>query len=854
MQTALALGNGLGLSRRGGGGVTIPTAATATFGAKTIAGAGAFRPVDSLGFPLDLASYDSLVSGSLGSYVPSISGGGLRFTGGGAGAPVGAVLRCTMVIGGTIDITIGALEPNTYSVATLTEDGAAYAAAVLGDKIWLRAGDYNPTAARVIVGRSNSPAGTWTGTAALSDGNYVVMTKEPGAIVTIGAMEIGSSGGVHPRYLRIHDLDFVSPFNANGDGLGTGVSVNCNGQLHLGTTGGGHVAVTNCRFRHTSEVTSTTSGVFRAINSASTSTTGPFWIEGNTINGARHGIIGSHVGSVIRKNVIKRVLSDVMQIGHCTGVLIEGNEAYDKLYGYTPATVTAITRGASTVLTMADTSAATVNEPMIFSGVSGTFGAAVNGREYLITAKTATTVTVNLDSSALANWDSVSATALLFSALHGDFLQFNENLGATATQDNVTIRGNRWYRGIVGSEPMPDGQGIFAGATGTTANRTGWLIEGNIYVGCFVNGIRVGKLVNATIRSNTIVRQLGIDASPGLALPGIWLESGCSGCVVVDNIANQYQITAGTTSLELGNATISLVGSDDVPANATDVATYQAAFVSPVTAPDTNFDPTTAFATRTDGGSVYPGPIYPGATPYFNYPALTFTNPRVPAAMAAPTSAARSRSTALTITKAADPDNRGYAITDYDLRHSPDGTTWTTVTNPTFPYDITGLTPGQNYHIQTRANNVNGKGEWGASVQDKTSLVNFTATPTVGTGVTASAITDGWELTLNSSAGGRPAAWSCDGLIPVGQNGTFTFTIEISSTTDATRARAGQNSALTAIRGMDFLISGLSAGVPQSFTATITSAVIDTDWIGFIQPASTGAKTIRVTNLKLVTP
>ena len=76
---------------------------TAEFGADTPAGQGGFRPVGSNGQAITLTAYQSVVSGSLGSYVPSISGGRLVFNQ--AGAPHGAVLRCAHS-GGTIDIAI----------------------------------------------------------------------------------------------------------------------------------------------------------------------------------------------------------------------------------------------------------------------------------------------------------------------------------------------------------------------------------------------------------------------------------------------------------------------------------------------------------------------------------------------------------------------------------------------------------------------------------------------------------------------------------------------------------------------------------------------------------------------------
>ena len=119
---------------------------TATFGTLTIAGAGAFKPVDAAGNTVALTSYNSLVSGSLGVYTPSILSGGLRFTGA-AGAPNAAVLRCGYA-GGTVDITISTVA-NTYSVKDNTERAAAETAITSagGKTIRMRRGDFSPSGA-----------------------------------------------------------------------------------------------------------------------------------------------------------------------------------------------------------------------------------------------------------------------------------------------------------------------------------------------------------------------------------------------------------------------------------------------------------------------------------------------------------------------------------------------------------------------------------------------------------------------------------------------------------------------------------------------------------------------------------
>lgn len=591
----------------------------ARFGAKTIAGAGAFRPTDSNGVAYDLTSYDSLVSGSLGSYVPSILNGGLRFTGGGAGAPAGAVLRCSHA-NGQVDITIGSLIANTYSVATLTEADAAYEGSVLGDRIELRAGSHNTTPSRVIIARNASPSGTWTGTSILSDGNWVVLTRDPGAAVTIGAIEVAGGGGSHPRYLRLDDLDFVSPFVADGNGLMPG---GVGGQCQLNSAGS-HVAVTNCRFRHASAVNGLSTGVARAINLPGAGGSS-YWIEGNTVNGARHGIIGCLTDSVVRSNEFRFVLSDVMQIGPCNNAVIEDNYSTDKCYGYTVLQITGITRGAvNTVVTFASTAAITTGEPCVFDGVSGALGDFLNGKSFPCASKTATTATFALNTSSQPDWDGIAGTMHALSQFHGDHMQFSDDPGGDNLQDNVTIRGNRMARGNPGQK-YGSSQGIFMGVG--TRTRSNWLVEGNIYNDCAYHAITLYNPVNCVIRSNTVARQLGFRSGEGGTFPSInCLGPSSSSNTMLDNISNYYNKTGVTT--DTNNAELPLTDNAAVPANASDVAMYQGAFQNPSVAINETFDPIIAFATRTDAGSAYPGPIYPGATPYFDFETLVYSDPR----------------------------------------------------------------------------------------------------------------------------------------------------------------------------------------------------------------------------------
>lgn len=616
--------------------VTVPNQ-VAPWGAKTVSGGGIFQPINSLGQPVDLTASPApvLLSGSRGAYTEAIASTGtpsvtgLRFTGP-AGAPEGSVWRCALAAGGTVDITIDTLEPNCFHVQTLQQASTAYGLAVLGDKIKMRAGDKNLTpTAPVTISRGNSPSGTWTGGSDLTAGNWVTLTRDAGTTVRIGAVEIGGFNG-YARYLRVDDLEFWSPLTANQNG---GISSVTSAQLSLYSnfSSTATMAVTNCRFSHQSPVTGVTiaySGINTGPLVAISCTGGPFWIENNVINGCHTGISANSYNStgappIIRRNSIRRAQIDVMLIGQCTDLLLEGNLVTDKLWPHTPYTVTSVTIGNPTVFTVATTTEAYTGDIVVLTGFTGEF-AALNGRAEILSAKTATTLTMNVNTTGLT-WDGLGGVVRCPTQNHGDYIQFSENNGATANQINVQIRGNVLTRGQADGHWMPDGQGFFGGMGGTTADRTGWLIEGNLIECTLQRGISIGKLINSTVRSNTIVRPMGLDGGSGGSSPAIIIEGGANN-IYRDNLANGYNF--GSSALEdLGNVTLSITNSENIPAFAANLTAYAGHFMAAPTEPDTVYDGWAAYATKQSGGSLS-GPIFPGATPYFDRETLAYTNPR----------------------------------------------------------------------------------------------------------------------------------------------------------------------------------------------------------------------------------
>lgn len=605
---------------------------TATYGAKTVQNGGCFRPLDDLGQPVNLTASPApvLVSGSLGAYVPTITttgpGTGLTFNSGGIGAPAGAVVRVALATGGTVDLTI-AIEPNAFSVASIQQASTAYGLAVLGDTIRLRAGDHNPTPTSVVaVTKASSPSGVWTGGVSLETANWVVLTRDPGHPVRIGAMTVGQSSTGHARYLRVHDLTFFSPLIADENGFFPNAA---NGQFALlsSSSNTANVAVTNCVFRHSSQVRGDTiayTGINTGPGQAIYCLGGPFWIEGNDIEGCHTGInansYNSAVAPIIRRNAVRRSQVDAMLIGQCSGLLLEGNVITDKLWPHTPLAVTGITPGNPTVVTVADTTRAFTNAIVVLTGFTGAF-AALNGRTELLTAKTATTLTINLNTTGLT-WDGLGGIIRCPTQKHGDFIQFSENNGAAPNQINVKIRGNLLSRGQVDGHWMPDGQGFFAGMGGTTADRTGWLIEGNIIECTLTRGISIGKLIDSTVRSNTVISPLGLDGGNNGAPPAIIIQGGANN-IYRDNLATGYDLGTSAAVNE-NNFLLSITNREAIPAHPPNVTAYNNAFAAPPTAPDTVYDPKVAYATRTSGGTFAGYARFPGATPYFDFATLTF--------------------------------------------------------------------------------------------------------------------------------------------------------------------------------------------------------------------------------------
>lgn len=178
-------------------------AQTATFGTVTPAGSGGWRPQLASGAVEALTSYNSLTGGSLGAYVPSIVSGRLVFTGGGAGAPNGAVLNCTGASGRVYNVTIATAAARKDIAAVSDITAAAGVTANLGLTLVVRQNAQIP------------PQTTWlnaSGSQALMDSGLL------SPITVVGEGYDVVADNYHPSEFHVSTMDayFPSGFTARG--------------------------------------------------------------------------------------------------------------------------------------------------------------------------------------------------------------------------------------------------------------------------------------------------------------------------------------------------------------------------------------------------------------------------------------------------------------------------------------------------------------------------------------------------------------------------------------------------------------------------------------------------------------
>jgi hypothetical protein len=191
----------------------------------------------------------------------------------------------------------------------------------------------------------------------------------------------------------------------------------------------------------------------------------------------------------------------------------------------------------------------------------------------------------------------------------------------------ITIRNNRLTRGDTQGEFTNDGGGIFAGNSGTTADRTGWIIEGNIVETVLAQGISISNQHSSLVRSNVAVRGIGVDGSTTTnQVANIIINNG-SNNIGRDNLSNAF--TWNGTIENTNNVAIVLsTPTSAVPALPANVTLYESHFDNPTTVADEVAVATVAYATKVVGGAQGSPPVFAGATPYTDYASNVYSNPR----------------------------------------------------------------------------------------------------------------------------------------------------------------------------------------------------------------------------------
>lgn len=557
-----------------------------------------YVPRDTSGALVPLASYDSLVAGDLEGFTPAISSGGLWF-GSGNGAPANAVLRCTLVAGGTVDITVTE-SANTETFNDLDAWLTALNGAALTEEKALRAGTYNAAMERKRVRKTVDNTASWSAPTGLDSGNWTIGRPCTGenAAVNLCGMEFGSGTADYPHYVRLRFFISETPQIADDGGTGalTG-GLSSAWRLDKGT----HVAITDCILGHAGVTTGTSLNNFKGI----VADDGYVWLENLTLNGFIKSVQGQFDGSSLIRNVHSvRCIEDSFYFTKCDGLLLEDCASYDKLFPFNePVPIVGITRGNPTIIEVADTLGLNTNENIALVGINGTLGDLLNNRSPSCSTVTATTFTIGIDTTSADAWDELSGQVYIGTNKHGDHIQMPAP-AAAGDQDNVTIRRFRGYRGNPGVPFGQDGQGLHLGLPGGAWNpayaRNNFTLEDSVFEVAGNNGANIQGVVGGRVRGNTWAPVIGI---PHAGIGDVWIDENCQDLEFYDNTATAFSIhPSATFKVSRNNQELPTLSDYDAEfPSAGDLAIMAAAYVDPPTHPEADYDAGTAYVSKTNG-------------------------------------------------------------------------------------------------------------------------------------------------------------------------------------------------------------------------------------------------------------
>ena len=474
--------------------------------------------------------------------------------------------------------------PDAYSVAPstnesqleLTSEGAS-----LGQSVLLRDGTYNSVLYDMRIRPATTPSGTFDGT------NHVHIKPHSGETVNIYRLQFSNQlGGC--RYFRVSGLNIKAKINSIFSACTILVDSD-------------NIIIEDNAFSVDGATAETISTAANFSITDNTSTNGPSFctIQNNTFTNVSGGVGLRGEDNTILGNTIDGFYRDAFTISPpCARAVVSFNKGLNVKTAYIAHTVTAITFGATTLVTVTDASGVSIADDFVLTVASG--ADELIGVIGDITGIAGNDLTVNINSTGFTPY--VSGGAGQSRNIHSDFIQGNFGTATAGEIDDIVIQGNTCTHGV--AEPYWSGtQGIFLEDNNVDMNNL--VCEGNIMETPAAHGITLRQCVNASIRNNVVVETLG---SVAAGSAGIRLTSTGSGNVIQNNIANLYDDTT-TASDTSNNTTIDF----------TQVA-YEAMFDSPPTVINTASDGVIDYAIKAGGPADLASPKQGAAgTGYINY-------------------------------------------------------------------------------------------------------------------------------------------------------------------------------------------------------------------------------------------
>lgn len=501
--------------------------------------------------------------------------------------PYSLVFNDTSTI--TLNIIAGA-----YSVADIDqlEVAAEQSSLTLGQKILMRGGAYNPTYLDKRITRTTAVNGTFTGA------NYVVFKPHTGEVVDLHRLGIYGTN-FQNCYFEFTGMRMV-PAGGNS-AYGCIKTVNNASYVYVHDT--------------TSNTPVTAPAAYATLSACFYSTpntgAGKIRIENNVWDTCFTAIVASGNDLVIKGNTLTRMFEDAIKLTPplARGQVV-GNIVTNKQQGFTGHAVTAIARGATTVITLVDVTGITVGDDVFFYDL---IGCTELSNKYNISALNATAKTITLAVNSTAYSAYISGGVANTTGVHGDYCQVSAVNAIDGELDDMVFRGNQFSRGA-GTPGTTDGQGFFLQDNKVGIYFRRLLIEGNIIETTMQSGISIQNPLNAVVRNNVVIQKLGHSAYARLTR--ISFAGTGTGNTCYDNVSNDFQYLA-TVETQAGNVALT----------AGDAAAYAAAFVGPLTG-EGQGSAAAAYAPKAGGVLATATPIT-GALPHqvFVSP-WGFTNPR----------------------------------------------------------------------------------------------------------------------------------------------------------------------------------------------------------------------------------